>query len=183
MVAVKRKMQIIRCTKKLQKEMGLTESKLSRQKPAHSFLGSWHANLIHINGRKCVLFTNDKTLFNFIAPELSRKLIRDLKIVFQRFLEVVVSEFGFGSGIQRKILEEYKDIEYSHSNNKKVLGSMNDLVQNYKYRILSQGGLHSCDFRSIIKEMNQMPMGALKYEYPIEILRALCGVTHNTPFN
>ena len=60
-------MQLIRCTKKLQKAMGLKEADLVRHEPEFSFLGSWHANLIHIDRRKCVLFTNDKTLFNFLG--------------------------------------------------------------------------------------------------------------------
>ena len=58
-------MQLIRCTKKLQKEMGLKQSDLCAEEPCFSYLGSWHVNLIHFDRRKCVLFVNDKTLFNF----------------------------------------------------------------------------------------------------------------------
>ena len=63
-------MQLIRCTKKLQKEMGLKSSDLCTEEPRFSYLGSWHANLIHIDRRKCVLFVNDKTLFNFTESNI-----------------------------------------------------------------------------------------------------------------
>ena len=71
-------MQLIRCTGKLQKEMGLKKTDLLEAEPHFSYLGSWHANLIHIDRRKCVLFVNDKTLFNFIAPDVYRTEIRNL---------------------------------------------------------------------------------------------------------
>ena len=49
-------MQLIRYTKKLQKEMGLKQPDLCEEEPRFSYLGPWHANLIHIDRRKCVLF-------------------------------------------------------------------------------------------------------------------------------
>ena len=42
-------MQLIRCTGKLQKEMGLKKSDLCEAIPKFSYLGSWHANLIFID--------------------------------------------------------------------------------------------------------------------------------------
>lgn len=57
-------MQLIRCTKKLQKEMGLSKASLAESEPAVACLGSWHANLLFIARRKCVLFVR----VVFIAP-------------------------------------------------------------------------------------------------------------------
>ena len=65
-------MQLIRSTKKLRKEMGLKEAALSKSEPDFSRLAGWHANLIFIHRRKCVLYVNDKTLFNFIVPDVSQ---------------------------------------------------------------------------------------------------------------
>jgi hypothetical protein len=75
-------MQIIHCTKKLQKEMGLKNENLVAQKPMFSYLGLWHANLLFIDRRKCVLFANDKTLFNFLIPDIARVQIRELATLF-----------------------------------------------------------------------------------------------------
>ena len=65
-------MPLIRCTRKLQKEMGLTPADLVDDEPRFSYLGSWHANLLYIERKKCVLVANDKTLFNFLMPDLTR---------------------------------------------------------------------------------------------------------------
>ncbi len=44
--------QLIRCTQKLQKEMGLKKSELFTEKTDNSRLGEWVANLIYIEIRK-----------------------------------------------------------------------------------------------------------------------------------
>jgi hypothetical protein len=100
-------MQLIRCTKKLQKEMVLKQSGLCNEEQRFFCLGPWHANLIHIDRRKS------------------------------------------------------------------VLGSMNDLAFHYKYSIMEAGGVHSYAVPEIIHRLNRMPMGSLKYVFPIEALRAL----------
>jgi len=166
-------MQLIRCTKKLQKEIGLKNSDLISNEPCDSYLGSWHANLIYIDRRKCVLFVNDRTLFNFIVPDVLRAQIRNLKKLFKEYLQSVLSEIGIMESEIQKILSEYSKVEYAKANNKSVLGSMNDLAFHYKYHILEAGGVHSYAVPSIIKNLNHMPMGAIDYAYPIDLIRAM----------
>lgn len=166
-------MQLIRCTKKLQKEMGLKQSDLCTEEPRFSYLGPWHANLIYINRRKCVLFANDRTLFNFIVPDVSRENIRDLEKLFTGYLSCILVDEGFEEADRERILSEYDEISFANSSSKSVLGSMNDLAFHYKYSILESGGVHSPAVPGIIRRLNRMPMGALKYVFPIEALKAL----------
>jgi hypothetical protein len=166
-------MQLIRCTKKLQKEMGLKKNDVSENEPSESYLGSWHANLIYIDGKKCVLFVNDKTLFNFIVPDILRAHIRELSSIFKVNLECVLASEGVPESAKTTIMSEYDSIQYANTNNKSVLGSMNDLAFHYKYHIKSEGGVHSHAVPSIIKQLNHMPMGALEDVYPIEALKAI----------
>ena len=169
-------MQFIRCTKKLQKEMGLKNADLIQQEPTPSLLGSWHANLLHIDRRKCILFANDKTLFNLIIPDVNREQIRQLDSLFRNFLQCLLAEEDIDEKIRDKILQEYAEIGYANTNNKSVMGSMNDLAFNYKYQIQAKGGVHHCMLPQIIHQMNRMPMGALDYDYPIDTLRKLYGL-------
>jgi len=153
--------------------MGLKKRDVSENEPSESYLGSWHANLIYIDGKKCLLFVNDKTLFNFIVPDISRAQIRGLSNIFKFTLECVLSTEGVPERAKTKIMSECESIQYANSNNKSVLGSMNDLAFNYKYHIQSEGGVHSYAVPSIIKKLNHMPMGALDYMSPIEALKAV----------
>jgi hypothetical protein len=170
-------MQLIRCTKKLQKEMGLKPSDLCTEEPRFSFLGPWHANLIHIDRRKCVLFVNDNTLFNFIVPDLSRAQIRDLDKLFKNYLSCVLADAGIAEAYRGRILSEYDDVGFANTSSKSVLGSMNDLAFHYTYSIQEAGGVHSPAVTEIIRRLNRMPMGALKYVFPIEALRAMFQTT------
>jgi len=166
-------MQLIRCTKKLHKEMGLKKSDISENEPSGSYLGSWHANMIHIDGKKCLLFVNDKTLFNFIVPDITRMQLRGLSEIFKSTLACVLSAEGVPERAKAKIMSECESIQYGNTNNKSVLGSMNDLAFHYKHHIQSEGGVHSHAVPSIIKKLNRMPMGALEYVFPIKALKAV----------
>lgn len=169
-------MQIIRCTKKLQKAMGLKTSDLVEVAPYNSLLGSWHANLIDIDRTDCILFVNDQTLFNFIIPDVPKTQIKDLSHLFKGFLQCVLAEEGFPQSIQQAILADYADIDYSNTNSKKVLGSMNDMAFHYQCHI-EDCGIHSYLVPNIIKKINRIPFKSIGYKYPIELLNSLYGIS------
>lgn len=153
--------------------MGIKKSDISENELRESYLGSWHANLIYIDRKKCILFVNDKTLFNFIVPDISRAQIRELSSIFRVNLECILASEDVPERTKTKIMSEYESIQYANTNNKSVLGSMNDLAFHYKYHIQSEGGVHSYAVPSIIKKLNHMPMGALEYVFPIVALKAV----------
>jgi hypothetical protein len=170
-------MQLIRCTKKLQKEMGLKKGDLCKEVPKFSYLGQWHANLLYIDRKKCVLFVNDKTLFNFIAPAAQRSEIKNLSRLFKDYFRCVLSYEEFDKTVKNKMISEFEDVEYSSSSDNSVLGSMNDLAFHYKWNILDAGGINSAAVPEIIRRLNRMPMGALKYDHSIDRLRGLYETT------
>ena len=159
--------------------MGLTNSALATVEPADTRLGPWHANLLFIDRRKCVLFTNDKTLFNFIAADVSRAQIRNLSEVFRSWLSCVLADEGFPQPVIEAVMAEHADIAYANTSSKSVLGSMNDISSIYKYHILSEGGVHSPAVPAIIRQLNRMPLSAIGYGCGIKKLRELLcsGVT------
>lgn len=168
-------MQYIRCTAKLQKEMGLKKSDLNDGESEPSPLGQWHANLIYIDRRKCILFVNDQTLFNFILTDVPRSEIRKLAHNFKFTLSCVLHAEGLSTDRVEKALNEYSEIEYGKSNDRSVLGNLNDLAYNYEVHILEAGGVHSPEVPSIIKKQNRMPMNKKAgYIFPAaEIMKVL----------
>ena len=167
-------MQFVRCTAKLLKEMGLKRSDLIGDSPRFSYLGQWHANLIYISRKKCILFVNDKTLINFIVPDVPRTEIRELGIMFKEIFRCVLLSEGFKDETVEQIMSEYSEIQIGESNNRSVLGTLNDLAFNYKHSILENGGPQSPAVPSIIKRLNRMPMHASKTcIFPIDELHKL----------
>jgi len=173
-------MQLIRCTAKLLRELGLPRDP-RHEEPKFSFLGQWHANLIHINRRKCILFVNDRTLFNIIVPDLSRAEIRNLSEQFTFTLSCVLASEGFPKNVVEKVMSEYEQVEIAKSADRSVLGSVNDLAFHYKHLILGAGGVHSWKVPDITRQLNRMPMlaGTRNSKFPIDELRKLFAVQSN----
>src|SRR3990167_7548126 len=73
-------MTLIQCTQKLLKELPIDQEIIMANFP--SLLGNWHANLIRIERRKCVLFTNDETLYSFFIPGVKKQNFQNLASTF-----------------------------------------------------------------------------------------------------
>ena len=136
--------------------MGLKSGDLVENESSSGCLGSWHANLILIDRRKCVLFVNDKTLFNFIIPGVKKAQLGKLDELFRSYLQCILADEGFND----QIIQEYDTIGFANTNNKSVIGSMNDLAFNYTVSIQQDGGINSCMLPPIIHQLNRMPMKA-----------------------
>ena len=158
-------MQIIHCTKKLLSELGALGSKMPWEHSS-GFLGPWHANLIRIERRKCILFTNDRTLYSFLVPGVKKK--DDFHDLFLMNLNSNLAVEGLRQGEILKALDEYSEIAIAPTMNRSVLGSMNDLAGQAEFLIHRAGGLEKADMLRVNMMLNRVPMGALKYHYAIE---------------
>ena len=102
-------MQLIHCTTKLQKEMGLKKADLCEVALGYSYLDPWHGNLFLVDCRKCVLFVNGKKVFNLIPADVSRAQIRDLGGLFNGMLRCVLADEGFDALVLEGVMPEYGD--------------------------------------------------------------------------
>lgn len=167
-------MQLIRCTAKLQKEMGSKKGELYQLKEPVGLLGQRHANLKYIDRKKCILFVNDRTLSNFLVPDLRRYEIQKLALIFMEWLRPVLSSEGYTAKEVELICAEYSEVSYAASNSRKILGHMNDLSFQYEVNIQAAGGVHSPKIPEIIKKLNRMPMNAgRECTWPYEELKKL----------
>ena len=163
-------MQLIRCTQKLLKELRV---KPTESEPEFGTIGDWHANLLRFEGRKCVLFTNSTTLYSIIIPGLKRPNLDRLDEIFRQSLFKRLRIEGFSQFQIEKILEEYQTLHYAKTNNRSVLGSMNDLTFQIEAAIESSGGLCCMDIDTLNDELNRIPMSAIDYKHAIEALKEI----------
>ena len=73
-------------------------------------------------------------------------------------------------------MQEYETIGFANTNNKSVMGSMNDLAFNYTVSIQQDGGVNNCMLPAIIHRLNRMPMKTLNYGYAVDVLQSLYGI-------
>ena len=161
-------MQLIRCTQKLLKELRVKPTEVE---PEFGYIGDWHANLLRFERRKCVLFTNSRTLYSIFIPGLKRPDFARLDEIFRQSLFRRLRIEGFSQFQIEKALDEYQRLHFSKTNNRSVLGSMTDIAFQIEAYITSSGGMKFIDLDAINDELNRIPMGALDYKYSIEVLK------------
>jgi len=160
-------MPVIGCTQKLLKELnvkpvGETKSVL---------LAGWHANLLRIDRRKCVLFTHDATLYSVFVPGMRKSEFQRFTHVFQQNLFRALNVEGLPQDQISEMLKKYQELEIGKTNNRSVLGSMNDLAYQIKYWIKAEGGLLMIDMVELNKKINRIPMSAIEMIYAIDQLK------------
>jgi len=165
-------MAVIHCTQKLLKELGNPPlADTSRESP--DVLASWYANLLRINRRKCVLFTNEKTLYSFLVPNMVKAHFMDLRTVFLTHLSLNLHYEGFGNDATESVRRANKEILFAKTANRSVLGSMNDFAFQCEYYIGSSGGTLNADIMAINSRVNYTPMSYLKYGNPTRALKEI----------
>ena len=161
-------MAIIRCTAKLLKELGANQLTRSGQSLS---LWDWHANLLRIERKKWVLFTNDQTLYSFFVRFVKRPLPPDFVKMFRLGLFKSLMGEGFAEPLVDRALRDHRNIVIAKATSRSVLGSMNDLAFQLKCLIEAMGGLAHADLSEVNREMNRIPMSAIKYHASIDELR------------
>jgi hypothetical protein len=158
----------IQCTQKLLKEVGQEyQGAIIPTVP----LGCWHANLLIIGRRKCVLFTNDKTRYSFLVPGLKKSDFKMLDEIFRQSLFKNLMRDGFSQEAIEKVLDEIREIAFTRTSSRSVLGTMNDMSSIIKWTIHDEGGLLNVDIAEINAKLNRMPLGPLDYKFSIDLLK------------
>lgn len=133
---------------------------------------SWHANVLQIDRRKCVLFTHDTTLYSIFVPGLKKPEFERLDDVFgQRLFKALVWD-EFPQAQIELMLEACRVIRFTRSSNRSVLGSMNDMRFHIRWRVEDDGGLANVDLAQLHHRLNRIPFSAIGYGYPVERLQA-----------
>lgn len=160
---------IIRCTQKLIKELRIRPADVGALNP----LASWHANLLLIERRKCVLFTHDQSLFSFVVIGLKRPDFEQMDHVFGQAMFRTLRLFDFEQRHIEQLLDWSQQNSYTKTNNRSVLGSMNDMAFMVQHHIAYEDGLANVDLDELILRINQTPFSAIGYKYPWQKLKAL----------
>ncbi len=166
-------MNYIHCTQKLLQEIKAPVTDLKDLSPDNSGLGNWYCNLFRFNRRKCLIFTNELTLYTFFIYGVMKNDIESLPELFSKNLALNLKQSRIDDRIIEKILEKYTEIGFCKTANKSVLGSMNDFVRHFTFRLADVRELTESEIFFASYTSNEIPMGALKYRYPVEVLKDL----------
>jgi hypothetical protein len=167
-------MRIIHCTQKLLKELAFPHIEPDKITIPTEGLGNWYCNLLRIDKRKCLLFTNEKTLYSFLIPKVKKENLKNIIDEFLFNLNMNLQAEGFHLEVITKVMQEYTDIGFAKTASRHVLGSMNELVYEYEYLTIHRyEGIENIRILGVNKEVNRTIMKGIKYLHPIESLQEL----------
>ena len=150
------------------KELGTKPTLAPTQPPS---LSDWHANILRVDRKKCVLFTNDLTLYSFLIHMVKTPLSGDFSKLFRLGLLKSLMSDGLDNPQARHKLGGHDSVMVAKTNSRSVLGSMNELAFQIKYIVHATGGLDIADLSEINRQLNHILMSAIKYNVSIEELR------------
>lgn len=169
-------MQYIQCTQKLLKELKTKPVKSDCLDKQNSLLGPWHANLLMIEGRKCVLFTNNITLYSIFVPMLKKADFAKLPEIFRQELSINLSVEGIKQDVINKALAEYNDLIFTKTSSRSILGSMNEFAYQIEYYVMNEyPSIENIDLYEINRKINLTPMSSMEYSCGIVEIKKLLG--------
>ena len=136
-------------------------------------LGDWYANLLWMARKKCVLFTNEETLFSFLVLDAKKADLMDMNAFFRVNLRRGLEAVGIGGVVADRLILTLGEVSVAKTTNRSVLGSMNDYAFQYKVYAELKGGIHRCDVLDMIYSINKIPMSAIGYDSGTKRLKCL----------
>ena len=160
---------ILRLTAKLAQKIGLDSLPALPYDKGGRPLLDWHAHLFTVQRVQYILATNTASLYSLVMPgrgiTTGRQLVQALRGGLQTFLA--------GKGQQpnalMNLLVPERDVSFAKITDRRILGSMNDLIFQSKIR-LGEGGQA---LFTVSHYLNETPMSYLKYRSPKDLFREL----------
>ena len=158
-------MLVLRCTAKLQKLVGRPELPTA---PPPASDDDWYANLLWIDGRKCLLVTHAGTLFSIFAPDVRAGDLRPLgTFVVPRIHDQLAAE---GLSPDALGVIDPSDARIAKTADRGVLGCMNDLALTCNYAVADAGGLAQLDLVGLHRRLQRNITSARRYVHSVDLV-------------
>lgn len=166
---------LLRCTGRLLSTIGgKPRPILNSEAPVSET--DFYANLLWIDGRKCLLVTHAGTLFSVFVPDVRAADLRPIGEFVVPHLRAALASEGLSEETFGHL--DPDEVELAKTASRSVLGSMNDLAFQCEIRVLNEGGVHQVNVESLNRALRRIPMGSLKYSFPIKAARAAQAAMH-----
>jgi hypothetical protein len=158
---------MIRCTARLLKIVGQPDPATAAVPPADD---DWYANIMWIEGRKCLHATHAATLFAIFAPDVRADDLRALG----PFLAGHIAEQLAAEGIPADVLGDLDgaSAEVGKTAGRQILGCMNDQAFAIRWIVEQDGGLARAHLGGIHRHLQHNIVSARKYQSPLDLIAA-----------
>lgn len=158
---------IIQCTQKLQEVLKIKAAALPIDTAP---MMCWHGNIFTINRRKCLLITHNESLYSLCFFGVTQKELGRLHELILNRLKQEMMRDDFTIAEISAMVKTMKMLDFAKSSDRRVLGSMNDMIHSVKYMAEYR---ETTDENFFTHYINQTPYKKGDYCYPKELLKKL----------
>jgi len=170
---------IFRLTLKLAKKIGIAHLPVISCEEGRNRLIDWSANLFKVQHTQFIILTNTVSLYSMVMHGQGitndKQFVRDVFRHMKEFMTIDGNKVIFESFIEPRD----KNVAFSKIVDRRVLGSMNDLVFQAKV-LLSEGQKLPFDISFLL---NESPMSYLNYNCPKDEFQKLHILDAGSPVN
>ena len=163
----------LRCTQKFLTELRIKKSAVAQPPAIIHPLDEWYAHIFFLYPRrKCAIFMHAQTKFCFFAYDKNREQLNDVKGLFRKNLGRALFDEHYPSPVIKLFNDRLEDIQVGLAQDRRVLGFINQRVQELKY----MAGYYPQD-RRVHDEMiaglalRRTPMVKEKQSYAVDQMR------------
>jgi len=160
---------IIRLTVKLAQKIGLDPLPAVPYDKGRNPLLDWHAHLFTVQRTHYILATNSATLYSLVMPGRGITTGRQFSQALSDGLQDFLAGQGHQSHALISLLSPDMGASFAKITDRRVLGSMNDLIFQSKIRL---GEGQQTPF-AVSYYLNETPMSYLKYRSPKDLFQEL----------
>ena len=131
---------VLRCTAKILTLLGARPRDLVTIEPGDQ---DWYANLLWLDGRKCLLLAHAGTLFAIFVPDIRKPDLMPIGPYVVRFIHKELEAESFP--LDRLGALDSRSIALAKTESRTVLGYMNEMARFCEYAVGDAGGLARCD--------------------------------------
>jgi hypothetical protein len=153
-------MVVIRCTQKLLRRLPPSES---TDAISTTRLGDWCGSLFNVGRIRVVLFISERSRLPVVLPA------RDLGNVATHLatgLKRVLETLGVCATVIRQELEAMTDVQFAPTNNRSLLGSINDFRNQLEWWMEEYP---RDDWLGLSLKLAETPVGPLNYQQPVVV--------------
>ena len=158
---------VLRCTAKMLSLLGARPRDLVTIEPSDQ---DWYANLLWLDGRKCLLLAHAGTLFSVFVPDIRKADLMPIGPSVVRFFQTeLVAE---SLPLDRFGVLDPRHLALAKTESRTVLGYMNEMARFSEGAVDDAGGLVRCDGRELNHELRRevhLPRQPPGYIVPIEL--------------
>jgi hypothetical protein len=155
-------MVLIRCTRKLLHRLA---QPTSCEVSTTTALGEWYATILFTKPQQVVLLVNAATRLPVVIPA---RALSTLPIRFAEGLRTVLTTLQIPANIVAAELREMRDVTFSTTASRSVLGTMNDYAIYIEAAFRHENGVA---LHSLSLALADTPVGPLGYDRPRDVAR------------